>query len=93
MARMRPLALFVLLALLAGCGQSGPLYFRDQPPDSQLSPSQRKARDAQRQAEAAAAAEQAAARKAAEQKAAETAAPPAVAAPATDENNAAPAAP
>jgi predicted small lipoprotein YifL len=29
---MRILACFVLLALIAGCGQKGPLYLRESPP-------------------------------------------------------------
>ena len=29
---MRPAAVLVLLCLLAGCGQKGPLYLRENPP-------------------------------------------------------------
>jgi predicted small lipoprotein YifL len=35
---MRILAYFVLLALVAGCGQKGPLYLRESPPPGVLPP-------------------------------------------------------
>ena len=35
---MRILAYFVLFALVAGCGQKGPLYLRESPPPGVLPP-------------------------------------------------------
>lgn len=69
----RSVVLALLVGMLLGCGQAGPLYFRDEPPDSQLSPSQRKARAALPSAETAAAVQPAETPEAIDQQAATTA--------------------